>query len=73
MTRFATFWVQDGEIVAPVDVLRFDDSLLEVFGERLVGLTDRSEFVLDATSYGARSTGSSRTPGALVEELRFTT
>jgi len=72
MTRFATFWVEDGEIVAPVDVLRFDDSVLDLLGDRLVGLTDRSEFVLDSTSYGARSTGSTRVPGALVEDLRFT-
>ena len=27
MTRFATFWVEDGDIVAPVDVLRFDEAL----------------------------------------------
>ena len=72
MTRFATFWVEDGEIVAPVDVLRFDDSVLDLLGERLVGLTDRSAFVLDSASYGARSTGSTRVPGALVEDLRFT-
>ena len=28
MTRFATFWVEGGKIVAPVDVLRFDDTRL---------------------------------------------
>ena len=27
MTRFATFWVEDGELVAPASVLRFDDTL----------------------------------------------
>ena len=26
MTRFATFWVENGKVVAPVDVLRFDDT-----------------------------------------------
>ena len=32
MTRFATFWVEHGKIVAPVDVLRFDDTLYRMLG-----------------------------------------
>lgn len=72
MTRFATFWVERGEIVAPVNVLRFDDSLFGVLGDRLLGLTDRAEVVLDPTSYGARSTSSTRVPGALVDDMVFT-
>ena len=39
MTRFATFWVEDGKIVAPVDVLRFDDTLYRMLGENLEALT----------------------------------
>ena len=27
MTRFASFWVESGRIVAPVNVMRFDDSV----------------------------------------------
>lgn len=27
MTRFATFWVENGQIRAPVSTMRFDDSL----------------------------------------------
>lgn len=72
MTRFATFWVDNGELVAPVNVLRFDDSLFDLLGDKLVGLTDRAEVLLDASSYGARSTASSRVPSALVEEMTFT-
>ena len=34
MTRFATFWVEGGKIVAPVSVVRFDDSLYQMFGEQ---------------------------------------
>ena len=30
------------------------------------------EMLLDASTYGERSTGSARLPGALVESLRFT-
>lgn len=29
MTRFATFWVERGEIVAPINVMRFDDTLYD--------------------------------------------
>jgi predicted Zn-dependent protease len=72
MTRFATFWVEGGEIVAPVEVLRFDDSMFHLLGDHLVDLTDTTEVLLDPSSYGARSTSSARLPGALVEDMVFT-
>ena len=71
MTRFATFWMDDGDIVAPVDVLRFDDTAFHLFGDRLEGLTDTAEVLLDTATYGERSTGSSRLPGAVVGAMRF--
>ena len=66
MTRFATFWVEDGELAAPVSVLRFDDTLYRLFGDRLEALTDRAELILDSSTYERRSTASIRVPGALV-------
>jgi predicted Zn-dependent protease len=72
MTRFATFWVDGGEIVAPVNVLRFDDTAFHLLGDRLAGLTDEAEVLLDTSTYHRRSTSSVRLPGALVEEMRFT-
>lgn len=72
MTRFATFWVEDGQIVAPLDVMRFDETAYRVLGENLVGLTREREMILDAGSYHRRSTGSARLPGALVEDFAFT-
>jgi predicted Zn-dependent protease len=71
MTRFATFWMDEGEIVAPVSVLRFDDTAYHLLGDRLEGLTDTAEVLLDAASYGERSTSSARLPGALVGAMRF--
>ena len=41
MTRFATFWVQGGKIVGPVSVMRFDESVLCMLGQNLLGLTKR--------------------------------
>ncbi len=72
MTRFATFWVEGGEVVAPANVMRFDDTIYNLLGEKLVGLTDSTETLLDAGTYQARSTDCARLPGALVEEMAFT-
>ena len=71
MTRFATFWMDDGEIVAPVNVLRFDDTAYHLLGDRLEGLTDTAEVLLDTATYEERSTDSARLPGALVDAMRF--
>jgi predicted Zn-dependent protease len=72
MTRFASFWVDKGRIVAPVNVMRFDDSVFRLLGERLVGLTSESELLLSDQSYRARSVSSMRLPGAVVGEMAFT-
>ena len=72
MTRFATFWVEDGEIVAPVNAMRFDDTIYRMLGENLIDLTRERDLLLDTSTYEERSTGSSRLPGALVSALRFT-
>ena len=46
MTRFATFWVENGKVVAPVDVLRFDDTLYRMLGDNLEALTTERELLL---------------------------
>ena len=72
MTRFATFWVEQGEIKAPLNVMRFDDSAYRVLGDNLLGLTAERDLILDAGSYGERSTGSARLPGGLVKDFALT-
>lgn len=72
MTRFASFWVDKGRILAPVNVMRFDDSVYRLLGERLVGLTSESELLVSDQSYRARSVSSMRLPGAVVSEMAFT-
>jgi len=72
MTRFATFWVEHGRIQAPAPVMRFDDSLYRLLGDRLIGLTEERDWLLDAGSYGGRSTRSARLPGLLAEAMEFT-
>jgi predicted Zn-dependent protease len=72
MTRFATFWVENGRIVAPVEVLRFDDTLYRIFGAKLLALTAETELLLESETYGGRELKSQTLPGALVSELTFT-
>ncbi len=72
MTRFGTFWVERGRIVAPVNVLRFDDTIYRMLGEKLLDLTRAQDVLLSTWTYGERSTASSRLPGALLEAMRFT-
>ncbi len=72
MTRFGTFWVEGGEIVAPIEVLRFDATAYNLLGDRLEGLTDTAETILDSSTYEHRSMESLRLPGALVSEMTFT-
>ena len=72
MTRFATFWVENGEIVAPLNVMRFDDSAYRVLGSNLAGLTAQRDWLMDSGSYSERSTGSARLPGALVNDFSLT-
>ena len=72
MTRFATLWVEDGEIKGPIHPMRFDDTVYNLLGDNLLGLTKERSFLLSASSYFERSTGSARLPGALIKDMRFT-
>jgi predicted Zn-dependent protease len=72
MTRFATFWVENGVIQAPLNVMRFDESIYRLLGEHLMDLTAERDLILDASTYHRRSTNSGRLPGALVEDFTFT-
>ncbi|MBD2465641.1 TldD/PmbA family protein [Oscillatoria sp. FACHB-1407] len=72
MTRYACFWVENGEIVAPIENLRFDESLYRCFGENLVALTHTQEFVPNVETYGYRSLGGTWVPGMVVDDFTYT-
>jgi predicted Zn-dependent protease len=72
MTRFASFWVEAGKIVAPVDVMRFDDSVFRLLGDQLVGLTAERELLVNGDTYRERNVSSMRLPGAVVRDMAFT-
>lgn len=72
MTRFATFWVEGGRIVAPLNVMRFDETIYRAMGENLLGLTAQRDFLPSSETYQSRSTDSARLPGALIEDFQLT-
>lgn len=73
MTRYACFWVENGEIVAPIENLRFDESLYRCWGsENLVALTNFQEFIPEVGTYESRQLGGSLVPGMLVEDFTYT-
>jgi predicted Zn-dependent protease len=72
MTRYACLWVERGRPVAPVNVMRFDESLYHILGDRLEALTREREHILDAGSYEWRSDAGARLPGALVNDFTLT-
>ncbi|MBG07853.1 MAG: Zn-dependent protease [Halobacteriovoraceae bacterium] len=72
MTRFACFWVENGEMVAPIEDLRFDESLYRFFGENLIDLTQFTETFPEPGSYHRKGIGGSKVPGMIVKDFAFT-
>jgi predicted Zn-dependent protease len=72
MTRFACFWVERGRLAEPLQVMRFDDSFLRMFGEGLVALTRETELVPDSSTYRERVLAATTAPGALIQDWKLT-
>jgi len=72
LTRYACFWVENGEIVAPIETMRFDDSFYNFFGERLLEVEDKSSVNPEVETYGGRSLGATTCPGILVDDFALT-
>ncbi len=72
MTRYACFWVENGEIIAPIENLRFDESLYRFWGENLIDLTTFQEFIPEVGTYESRQLGGSLVPGMLVKDFTYT-
>ncbi|MGC3987016.1 MAG: metallopeptidase TldD-related protein [Pseudorhodoferax sp.] len=74
MTRYACFWVQDGEIAGPLAAdLRWDQSLYEALGPRqLLALSRATEIAPATSTYAQRALGGMRTPGALIDGFHYT-
>lgn len=67
MTRFACFYVENCAIKAPINVMRFDQSLYDILGDKLVDLTQETECLASTDTYYRRSSSSMSLPGILVD------
>lgn len=73
MTRYACFWVENGEIVCPIKDLRFDESVYNFWSEKqLLALTKNPDIILSESTYEARQVGGLKTPGMLVDDFTYT-
>ena len=72
MTRYACFWVENGEVVAPIENMRFDDSIYNFFGENLESVTDKSHLHPTVQTYEGRELGGVSCPGILLKSFELT-
>ena len=72
MTRYACFWVKNGQLEFPIENLRWDDTLFNLFGGQMEATTATVSTFPFSGSYGMRSIGSHRCPGVLLKSMNFT-
>ncbi len=72
MTRYACFWVEDGEIVAPIENMRFDDSIYSFMGENLEQVTTKLHVNPDVGTYDGRELNAIICPGVLLKSFALT-
>lgn len=72
MTRYACFWVENGEIKAPIKDLRFDESYHNIFGDKLIECTSEASLIVSTGTYEQRDIGGAKLPGMLLSGFKFT-
>lgn len=72
MTRYACFWVENGQIQGPIADLRFDDTFFELWGPQLESVTEFAELEPQTTTYFQRHLGGKKVPGMLIKKMKFT-
>ena len=72
MTRYACFWVENGEILAPIENMRFDDSIYKFFGNNLEAVTDKPQLIPTVDTYGGRELGGVSCPGIMLKSFELT-
>ena len=72
LTRYACFWVENSEIVGPINTMRFDDSFYNYFGEKLLEVGKNTEFIPNTSTYGNREIGGTTCPGILADSFALT-
>ena len=72
LTRYACFWVNNGEIEGPINTMRFDDTFYKYFGDNLEYVGGDTEFIPNTSTYGNREIGGTICPGILANSFALT-
>lgn len=72
LTRYACFWVENGEIVGPIETMRFDDTIYNLFGGELEAVGDSVKINPEVETYDGRQYGNITCPGMLVKSFELT-
>ena len=72
MTRYACFYIENGKIIAPIENMRFDDTIYNIFGKELQSVTDFHQLIPDVGTYDGRSLGGNYCPGILLNKFSLT-
>tara|TARA_Y100000758_G_scaffold301798_1_gene268383 strand:+ start:62 stop:1384 length:1323 start_codon:yes stop_codon:yes gene_type:complete len=72
MTRYACFYVENGKIVAPIENMRFDDTIYNIFGKELNSVTNFDQLIPDVGTYDGRNLGGNHCPGILLDNFSLT-
>ena len=72
LTRYACFWVENGEIQAPIKTMRFDDTFYRFFGNELEAVGSSTELIPEVQTYGGRNMGGTVCPGILASSFALT-
>ena len=72
MTRYACFWVENGQIVAPISDMRFDESLYRMMGSELIDISQETQLIPAIDTYVKRGLGGRELPGLLLADFRLT-
>lgn len=72
MTRYACFWVEDGVIQGPIENMRFEESIYQIFGEHLEAVTATAQLNPDVGTYDGRELSATLCPGILLKSFQLT-
>ena len=64
--------LENGEIVGPINTMRFDDSFYNYFGDNLLQVGNKTEFIPNTSTYGNREIGGTTCPGILADSVALT-
>ena len=64
--------LENGEVVAPIENMRFDDSIYNFFGDNLESVTDKVHLHPTVQTYEGRELGGIACPGILLKSFELT-